>query len=76
MAKGAVRWLGHAFLEFTTGDGKVVLFDPWCKDAGNPSCQINADEIEKADLVLVNLNDDIPSIQRTFVAGRQVYASC
>jgi L-ascorbate metabolism protein UlaG (beta-lactamase superfamily) len=32
----------------------VVLFDPWCKDAGNPSCQVNADEIEKADLVLVS----------------------
>jgi alpha-D-ribose 1-methylphosphonate 5-triphosphate diphosphatase len=31
---------------------------------------------KRADLVLVNLNDDIPSIQRTFVAGRQVYASC
>jgi L-ascorbate metabolism protein UlaG (beta-lactamase superfamily) len=54
MAKATVRWLGHAFVEVTTGDGKVILFDPWCKDAGNPSCQVNAEEIEKADLVLVS----------------------
>lgn len=54
MAKGKVRWLGHAFVEFTTGDGKVIIFDPWTKEDGNPGCQINLDEIERADLVLVS----------------------
>jgi len=51
---GTIRWLGHAFVEFTTADGKVILFDPWTKDDGNPSCPIGKDEIEKADLVLVS----------------------
>lgn len=54
MAKGKIRWLGHAFVEFTTGDGKVIIFDPWTKEDGNPGCQINLDEIERADLVLVS----------------------
>jgi alpha-D-ribose 1-methylphosphonate 5-triphosphate diphosphatase len=34
------------------------------------------EEGKRADLVLVDLNDDIPAIKRTFVQGRQVYASC
>ncbi len=54
MAKGKVRWLGHAFVEFTTGDGKVILFDPWTKDHGNPGAQVTLEEITKADLVLVS----------------------
>jgi L-ascorbate metabolism protein UlaG (beta-lactamase superfamily) len=51
---GSIRWLGHSFIEFTTDDGKVVLFDPWTKDDGNPSCPVGTDEIEKADLVLLS----------------------
>ena len=51
---GTIRFLGHAFAEFTTGDGKVILFDPWTKDAGNPGCTIETNQIEKADLVLVS----------------------
>jgi L-ascorbate metabolism protein UlaG (beta-lactamase superfamily) len=54
MAKGTIRWLGHAFVEFTTGDGKVVLFDPWTKDDGNPGSPVTLAEIERADLVLVS----------------------
>jgi len=54
MAKGKVRWLGHAFVEFTTGDGKVILFDPWTKEDGNPGCQLTVEEIQRADLVLVS----------------------
>ena len=49
-----IRWLGHAFVELTTSDGKVILFDPWTKDDGNPSCPISTEEILKADLVLVS----------------------
>jgi len=51
---GTIRFLGHAFAEFTTSDGKVVLFDPWTKDGGNPACPIEVSEIERADLVLVS----------------------
>ena len=51
---GSIRWLGHSFIEFTTGDGKVVLFDPWTKDDGNPGCPVGTDDIEKADLVLLS----------------------
>lgn len=51
---GKIRWLGHAFVEFTTADDKVVLFDPWTKDEGNPGCPIGTDDIERADLVLVS----------------------
>jgi len=49
---GKIRWLGHAFVEFTTSDDKVILFDPWTKDDGNPACPIGLDQIERADLVL------------------------
>jgi alpha-D-ribose 1-methylphosphonate 5-triphosphate diphosphatase len=34
------------------------------------------EEGKKADLILVDMDDDIPSIQKTFVSGKQVYASC
>lgn len=54
MAQGKVRWLGHAFVEFTTGDGKVVLFDPWTKDDGNPGAQVTLNDIQQADLILVS----------------------
>ncbi|MFC1531820.1 metal-dependent hydrolase [Thermodesulfobacteriota bacterium] len=49
---GKIRWLGHAFIEFTTSDDKVILFDPWTKDDGNPACPVGLDQIERADLVL------------------------
>jgi len=51
---GSIRWLGHSFVEFTTAEGKVVLFDPWTKDDGNPGCPIGLEGIERADLVLVS----------------------
>ena len=51
---GSIRWLGHAFVEFKTADDKVILFDPWTKDDGNPACPFKTDEILKADLVLVS----------------------
>lgn len=49
-----IRWLGHAFVEFTTTDDKVILFDPWTKDDGNPGCPFESDKIERADLILVS----------------------
>jgi len=51
---GVIRFLGHAFVELTTADNKVILFDPWTKDDGNPACPIGTGEIERADLVLVS----------------------
>lgn len=52
--KGTVRWLGHAWTEFTTSDNRVILFDPWTKEDGNPGSQTEIKDIEKADLVLVS----------------------
>lgn len=54
MAQGKVRWLGHAFCEFTTGTGKTILIDAWTKDAGNPGCPFETGEIETADLILAS----------------------
>jgi L-ascorbate metabolism protein UlaG (beta-lactamase superfamily) len=54
MSKGSIRWLGHSFVEFTTADGHVVLFDPWTKDDGNPGASITLQDITRADLVLVS----------------------
>ncbi len=51
---GKIRWLGHSFVEFTTADNKVVLFDPWTKDDGNPGCPVGTEEIEQADLILLS----------------------
>ena len=49
---GTLRWLGHSFVEFTTADQKVILFDPWTRDDGSPSCPVDTEDIKKADLVL------------------------
>jgi L-ascorbate metabolism protein UlaG (beta-lactamase superfamily) len=49
-----LRWLGMAFFEYVSGDGKTVIFDPWTKSDGNPSCDLDTADIEKADLVLVS----------------------
>lgn len=51
---GVIRFFGHSFVEFTTSDDKVILFDPWTRDDGNPACPLTSGEIERADLVLVS----------------------
>jgi len=51
---GKIRWLGHAFVEYTAADGKVILFDPWTKDDGNPACPLGNADIQRADLALVS----------------------
>ncbi|MBW1814889.1 MAG: metal-dependent hydrolase [Deltaproteobacteria bacterium] len=69
---GKIRWLGHAFVEFTTSDGKVILFDPWTKDDGNPACPIGLDGIEKADLVLFShdhADGPVQSVRRLVEEG-------
>jgi L-ascorbate metabolism protein UlaG (beta-lactamase superfamily) len=54
MMNGKIRWFGHSFVEFTTSDGHVILFDPWTKDDGNPGSTTTLADITKADLVLVS----------------------
>ena len=51
---GSIRWLGHAFFEYTTADGKTVLFDPWTADDGNPACPVETAAVDRADLILVS----------------------
>ncbi len=52
MAKGTVRWLGHAMCEFVTAGGKVVYFDPWTEDDGNLAGVVKLADIDRADLVV------------------------
>ncbi|MGQ9857708.1 MAG: metal-dependent hydrolase [Thermodesulfobacteriota bacterium] len=54
MGKGSVRWLGHAFVEMVTADNRVVLFDPWTKEDGNPGSHLTLADISRADLVLIS----------------------
>jgi L-ascorbate metabolism protein UlaG (beta-lactamase superfamily) len=51
---GKLRWLGAAFIEFITGDGKRILFDPWTKTDGNNGCPYANDEFINTDLILVS----------------------
>lgn len=51
---GTIRWLGLAFVELVTGDGKVVLFDPWVRAQGNRSCPLELEDVRAADLILVS----------------------
>ena len=46
-----ITWLGHATATITTGDGKVVLIDPWLE--GNPAVPQDRKKVEKVDLMLV-----------------------
>ncbi len=48
---GMIEWLGHACFRITSGEGMVIIIDPWLTD--NPKAPIKADEIESADAVLV-----------------------
>jgi L-ascorbate metabolism protein UlaG (beta-lactamase superfamily) len=68
---GKLRWLGLAFVEFTTADDHVIFFDPWTKSKGNPSCPIDVKDIDRADLVLAShdhedhIGSAIPLCQKT-----------
>jgi len=46
-----VRWMGHATFELETSKGKKIIVDPWYD--GNPSNEKKAEEVEKADVVLI-----------------------
>ena len=54
MAKTSIRWLGHALFQVVSPTGKILYIDPWVD--GNPSCPIQLQEIERADMVLVTHN--------------------
>lgn len=51
MANGKVKWLAHAGFQITSGEGKVILIDPWLE--GNPLAPCGVNDIKAADLVLV-----------------------
>lgn len=51
MAKAKVKWLSHAGFQITSGEGKVILIDPWLE--GNPLAPCSVNDIKAADLVLV-----------------------
>jgi L-ascorbate metabolism protein UlaG (beta-lactamase superfamily) len=51
---GKLRWLGVAFIEYVTEDGKHILFDPWTKSQGNDLCPYENEEFKNADLILIS----------------------
>lgn len=51
---GKLRWLGVAFIEYITGQGKRVLFDPWTLTQGNEFCPYGNEEFKSTDLVLIS----------------------
>jgi len=44
-----ITWLGHATLQLTLSDGRVVLIDPWL--TGNPSCPANLKKPTRCDMI-------------------------
>lgn len=46
-----IRWLGHAGIQLTTGDGKTILIDPWL--TGNPSAPYPPADQKACDLLLL-----------------------
>jgi len=51
MAQNTIKWLGHAGFQITSEKGTVIVIDPWLTD--NPLAPCKAEDITKADLVLV-----------------------
>jgi len=51
MAEKNIRYLGHAGFQITSNNGTVIIIDPWLKD--NPLAPCQAEDISKADIVLV-----------------------
>jgi len=52
--QGKLRWLSVAFIEYTTNDNKIILFDPWTKSDGNHLCPYSNEDFNNADLILVS----------------------
>jgi L-ascorbate metabolism protein UlaG (beta-lactamase superfamily) len=51
MANNKIKWLGHAGFQITSEKEKIIIIDPWLTD--NPLAPCKAEEIRKADVVLV-----------------------
>jgi L-ascorbate metabolism protein UlaG (beta-lactamase superfamily) len=51
MAQNIIKWLGHAGFQITDENGTVIVIDPWLTD--NPLASCKAEDITKADFVLV-----------------------
>ncbi len=49
MTGATVRWLGHATIELTLQDARVILIDPWLTD--NPSCPEADKEPTRCDII-------------------------
>jgi L-ascorbate metabolism protein UlaG (beta-lactamase superfamily) len=49
-AGNEITWLGHATLQITTANGKIILIDPWIE--GNPSFPTSMKNFPRLDLIL------------------------
>ncbi|MBI2831634.1 MAG: MBL fold metallo-hydrolase [Chloroflexi bacterium] len=67
---GTLEWLGWSHFRITSGEGKVILINPFI--TGNADSIVKLDDITKADVILVadghgdeGANDAIPLAQKT-----------
>jgi L-ascorbate metabolism protein UlaG (beta-lactamase superfamily) len=49
-AGNRITWLGHATLQITTSNGKIILIDPWVE--GNPKFPASMKSFARVDLIL------------------------
>jgi L-ascorbate metabolism protein UlaG (beta-lactamase superfamily) len=49
-AGNRITWLGHATLQITTSNGKIILIDPWVEE--NPSFPASMKSFPRVDLIL------------------------
>ena len=47
-----LTWLGHNTFKLSTGDGKVVLLDPWVE--GNPACPKGSKAFDRIDVMTIS----------------------
>jgi L-ascorbate metabolism protein UlaG (beta-lactamase superfamily) len=66
-AGNRLTWLGHATVQITSSNGKVILIDPWV--GGNPTVPSSLKNLPQVDLILVthghgNHTGDVVSLAR------------
>ena len=45
-----ITWLGHSTFKIETGEGRILLIDPWLQ--GNPACPDAAKHLSRVDVIL------------------------
>ncbi|MBW1975745.1 MAG: metal-dependent hydrolase [Deltaproteobacteria bacterium] len=67
-----VKWLGHAFFQITSQNGKIIYIDPWITE--NPSCSMKLSDFDRADVILVT-HDHFDHVGQTVELSKQTGAT-